>query len=245
MGRPVRLRVGDWRLTVVQLAVKRLVLIALALCLTGCVDYDLGIRFDSQTHGALTQTLHLSERVAQLNPTSAQQWLRQFEQQTRGKVQRLDGNTVKVTVPFYNGTDLSNTFNALFDTDSNPTLSQLPGSPQLPAHLDLRQKNWLFALRNQISLDIDLTSLTELRAQARDSWRVLNLAFHLVTPWGVQSAVGDTLMRGHETTWILKLGQVNHIEAIFWVPSPIGLGAGAITLVVIAGYLVKYGLGKS
>ncbi|MEO1589885.1 MAG: DUF3153 domain-containing protein [Cyanobacteria bacterium J06632_22] len=224
--------------------IKRLVLLALVLCLTGCVDYDLGIQFDSQTHGTLTQTLHLSEQVTQLNPDKARQWLRQFDQRARlqgGKVKTVDARTVQVTVPFNNGTDLSETYNALFDTEENPALSQLPGSPQLTSHLELRQKNRVLALRNQLALDIDLTSLPGPSTNRQD-WRVLNLAFHLVTPWGVVSQVGG-VGRGREVVWPLQPGQITHIEADFWVPSPIGIGAGAIAILMALGYLIKRGLG--
>ncbi|MEO0540772.1 MAG: DUF3153 domain-containing protein, partial [Cyanobacteria bacterium P01_A01_bin.105] len=177
--------------------VKRFVLLALVLCLTGCVDYDLGIRFDSQTHGTLTQTLHLSERVVQLNPAKAEQWLQQFKQQTQqqigaGKVRRIDKRTVQVTVPFNNGVDLKEIYNTLFEREGGAALGQLPGSPQLTSHLDVQQVNRIVVLRNQLDLDIDLTSLSE-AGTSRQDWRVLNLAFHLVTPWGVTTQVGGTV----------------------------------------------------
>ncbi len=225
--------------------VKRLVLIALVLCLTGCVDYDLGIQFDSQTHGTLTQTLHLSERVARLNPDRAQHWLRQFEQRAKlqgGRVKRVDARTVQVTVPFNNGADLSDSYNSLFDTEENPALGQLPGSPQLTSHLNLHQQNRVLALRNQLDLDIDLTSLPDLNTTRQD-WRVLNLAFHLVTPWGVVTQSGG-VGRGREVIWPLQPGQITHVQAEFWVPSPIGIGAGAIALLMGLGYLLKYGFGS-
>ncbi|NJM84994.1 MAG: DUF3153 domain-containing protein [Leptolyngbyaceae cyanobacterium RM2_2_21] len=38
----------------------------------------------------------------------------------------------------------------------------------------------------------------------------------------------------------LQLGQLNHMEAVFWVPSPIGLGAAAIAVLMVLGWLIRY-----
>jgi hypothetical protein len=43
-------------------------------------------------------------------------------------------------------------------------------------------------------------------------------------------------------TWSLVVGTVNQIEADFWVPSPIGIGAVAIALLVLLGYGIRYGI---
>lgn len=221
----------------VQLRALRLIIVmALALCLSGCVDYQLGIRFDSQTHGTLVQTLHLDERFVALNSEVRQQWLQVFIEEAKtfsGKAISLDDGTLQVRIDFTNGQDLTQTFNQLFAVDG--LMTQVPGAPPLLAHMDLTQKNWGVALFNHLRADIDLSALKADAAVgdggALDRWRTLDLSFH------ISSAA-------EQKQWPLQPGQVNTIDAEFWVPSPIGIGAVVIIVVCGIGYGLRYGLGR-
>ncbi len=220
---------------VVKLRVLRLLLVvALTLGLGGCVDYELGIRFDSQTHGVLMQTLHLDERFVTLNSDAQQQWLQIFIQEAKafsGQVTSLEDGTLQISIDFNNGADLTQTFNQLFAKDG--LMTQVPGAPPLLAHLDLTQKNWGIALLNQLHADIDLSGLDADSAVgdggALDRWRTLNLSFQI-------GALGET------NQWSLTPGQVNTIDTTFWIPSPIGIGAVVIALLCAGGYGVRHGL---
>ncbi|MEO0458240.1 MAG: DUF3153 domain-containing protein, partial [Cyanobacteria bacterium P01_A01_bin.114] len=228
----------------------RALLIVLALCLTGCIDYDVGIQFDSQTHGTITQTLHLSERLLTFNEASSEQWIRQFEADAKAvsaSVRRIDPETVKVTLPFYNGADLVKKFNTLFGEAESSVLQDLPGAPQLTSSLSLEQQNRFLALRNHLVYDLDLRSLQGVSASDGgliSNLRVLNLSFRLMTPWGIQldAAESGQVKPG---VWQLQPGALNHIDVVFWVPSPIGIGAAAIALLIGLGYLLKYGPGRA
>lgn len=214
-----------------------LTIIALALCLSGCVDYQLGIQFDSQTHGVLVQTLHLDDRFVALNSEVRQQWLDVFVKEAKafsGKAIALDDGTLQVSIDFNNGADLVQTFNQLFAKDG--LMTQVPGAPPLLAHVDLTQENWGVALRNHLHADIDLSALKADAAigdgGALDRWRTLDLSFQV-------SALGDA------SRWPLRPGQVNRINADFWVPSPIGIGAGVIVLLCAGGYGIRHGVLKN
>ncbi|NEP16071.1 MAG: DUF3153 domain-containing protein [Leptolyngbya sp. SIO4C1] len=215
----------------------------LALCLTGCVDYDVGIRFDSQTHGVITQTLHLDQRLLAFNQASAERWLTQFEADARAlsaRVKRPEPETIQVRLPFYSGEDLVKKFNMLFGAGETSLLRDLPGAPQLASNLSLEQQNWLLALHNHLTYDLDLRQLQTQPAARQgviSNLQVLTLSFQLQTPWGLQQAANSSGL------WQLQPGQLNHIEADFWIPSPIGIGAAAIALLVGLGYFVKYGVG--
>lgn len=219
---------------------------AIALLLTGCVDYAVGIRFDSQTHGRLTQTLHLSDRFFSLNRDAAEQWLQQFETKARalsGRVARLDAETLQVTLPFYNGANLVDTFNSLFGDSETSLLRDLPGAPAIDSQLSLTQQNRVLALRNHLTYELDLRALTRFASEGPiGTLRWLTLEFRLQTPWGVTLA--DTSLKpsrkGPETVWSLQPGSLNRIEVSFWIPSPIGIGAGVIGLLVGVGYGIKY-----
>ncbi|MEM9908595.1 MAG: DUF3153 domain-containing protein [Cyanobacteria bacterium P01_D01_bin.44] len=223
--------------------------LTLALCLTGCIDYDVGIRFDSQTHGTITQTLHLSERLRTFDQTSAEQWIHRFETDAKAasaRVRRIDPETVQVTLPFYNGADLVKKFNTLFGEADASVLQDLPGAPQLTSTLSLEQQNRFLALRNHLIYDLDLRSLKGVSASDGGligNLRVLNLSFQLMTPWGLQLPTDrPTTDESVPGVWQLKPGALNHIDVVFWVPSPIGIGATAIALLIGLGYGLKYGL---
>ncbi|NJL85620.1 MAG: DUF3153 domain-containing protein [Leptolyngbyaceae cyanobacterium SM1_1_3] len=70
----------------------------------------------------------------------------------------------------------------------------------------------------------------------------LSLRFSLTTPWGLKeltmlpAGLPPRLPEGRS----LQLGQLNHMEAVFWVPSPIGLGAAAIAVLMVLGWLIRY-----
>ena len=218
------------------LIVRLLVITALSLGLTGCVDYQLGIQFGSQTHGVLVQTLHLDDQFVALNNNVRQQWLEIFIEEAKvfsGKVTSLEDGALQIRIDFYNGADLVQKFNQLFAEDG--LMTQVPGAPPLLAHLDLTQQNWGVALLNHLHADIDLGALKADSAigdgGALDRWRTLTLSFQL-------GSLGQT------NQWPLKPGQVNTIDTTFWVPSPIGIGAVAIALVCAVGYGVRYGFNR-
>lgn len=210
---------------------------ALALSLSGCVDYQLGIQFDSQTHGVLVQTLHLDPRFVALNSEVRQQWLQVFIEEAKtfsGKATALEDDTLQVQIDFNNGADLVQKFNQLFAEDG--LMTQVPGAPPLVAHLDLTQQNRGIALLNHLHADIDLSALEADSAVgnggALDSWRTLDLSFQI-----------DALA-GATGRWPLPPGQITTIDTTFWVPSPIGIGAVVIGVLCAAGYGIRYGLAR-
>lgn len=216
----------------------------LCLLLGGCVDYDLGIRFDSQTHGSLSQTLHLNDRLLTLNETGADDLFQQLTASAEalsGKARKLDEDTLQIVLPFHNGAQLVEQFNAFYGGDEGG-LSRLPGSPDISAHLGLQQNNYIFALRNHLTYDLQVKRADQPRDSTLSDLSWLSLDFHLTTPWGLTAAfppVAATATK-HTATWHLAANQPQHVEAIFWVPSPIGIGAGAIALVCLLGYYLKY-----
>ena len=217
-----------------MLIIRLIAIAALSLCLSGCVDYELGIQFDSQTHGSLVQTLHLDDQFVALNSEVRKQWLEVFIQEAKtfsGKATSLEDGTLQVKIDFNNGADLVKKFNQLFAADG--LMTQVPGAPPLLAHVDLTQKNWGVVLQNHLQAEIDLRELTADSAigngGALDRWRTLDLSFQI-------DSMADS------SHWDLQPGQLNTIDATFWIPSPIGIGAVVITLLCAGGYGVRHGL---
>ncbi|MBE9094458.1 DUF3153 domain-containing protein [Tychonema sp. LEGE 07203] len=249
-----------------------LFLLPFVLCLltlvTGCVKYDVGVNFDSQTHGKIVQHIKLGERLTSFSSETVEKWLKSVEQRVRllnGKTKRLSETEVMVTIPFNNGSELQNKFNKFYNPTA-PTAKYRVATPletDLPkfeAHLNINQNNLLLVLRNRLSLELDLRSLSLLSSNGSlllSPGELLELDFRLNTPWGAESIetvagalVPESYREGKQLVWKLKPGEVNYLEATFWIPSPVGIGALIIALFVAAGVALKYqilpglGIGK-
>jgi hypothetical protein len=223
---------------------RSLLLIAIvSLALTGCVEDRVGIQFDSPQGGQITQHLHLDNQMA-----SAQGWLIGLERRASklgGMVDRGDRSSLDIALPFTSAADLEQKFNALFAAQENDA-----SLPNFTSHLQVKTNNLLLIERRRLIYDLDLTSLA---IQSSDGNMLLNpgegldLAFGVSGPWGANKGrrperafSPEAHREGGDLLWQLEPGRVNHIEAILWMPSPIGLGALAIIGLVIGGrYLTQ------
>ncbi|MEG3842246.1 DUF3153 domain-containing protein [Microcoleus sp. herbarium14] len=236
---------------------------------TGCVQYDVGVNFDSQTHGEIVQHIKLGERLTSFSSDTVAEWLKSVERRVRlldGKAKRLSDTEVLVSIPFNNGAELEDKFNQFYNPIA-PTANSRVASPletDLPkfeSHLSVKQNNLLLVLRNRLSLELDLRSLSLLSSNGSlllSPGGLLELDFSLNTPWGAESIettvagalVPQSYQQGKQLVWKLKPGEVNYLEAMFWIPSPVGIGALIIALFVAAGIALKYqilpamGIGK-
>ena len=231
------------------------VVLCLATLLTGCVDYDVGINFTTPYQGEITQHIKVTQQLTSLAPSASRKWLNSIEKRSRqlkGNVKKLNTQELLVTIPFGNGAELAQKFNQLFQTSIVPNATIPQGKAdliQLNSQVALNQNNLVFVERNSIDLTIDLRALSVLSQQDRiniatDS--LANLEFRLNTPWIARSysdaeclqPVTNTLKKG--LVWQLQPGTINHIKAVFWLPSPIGIGTGIIILLMLLGFLLKY-----
>jgi hypothetical protein len=124
--------------------------------------------------------------------------------------------------------------------------------PQIGSNLKINQNNFLLVLRNRFVYDIDLRSLAVLSSEGNilvSPGSLVDLKLTLQAPWGLRSvekheyAISPQMnLEGNQLTWKLQPGKQNHLEAIFWIPSPIGIGAVAIAILVGIGFWLKYQL---
>ena len=229
-----------------------------AITLSGCVQYDLGIEFQDQTHGQMTQHIQLSQQFSELSAEAVTQWTESLEQRVKslgGTTEYLSAENLQITIPFYGGPDLEQKFNQFFNPGelNAETARQVLEEevPQLSSQLNLTQQNLIFVLRNRFNLDLDLRALA---LEVTDDKIVLNsngivdLDFSLMTPWGANIIEGSqpltvvSKQEGKQLIWQLQAGQINHIEAIFWVPSFVGIGTGIILILILLGSLIRYRL---
>ncbi|MEM6426504.1 MAG: DUF3153 domain-containing protein [Cyanobacteria bacterium P01_D01_bin.128] len=228
----------------------RVGLVLIVLLLTGCLQYDLELQFDSQTHGQLVQQLRWRGGAIAAND-ELQQWLTVLSERTQqlgGRTRWLSDNAFEIVIPFSNGRALETKFNQFFSPNDATTFT-LPAGEPIRAELTLQQGNRFVAIYNHLKLQVDLTAVPDLAATGLpllQGQQLLAGQVTLLAPWvRWQSLSPGESPAGAFTpqeTWSLVPGEVNELEAEFWVPSPIGIGAVTILVFVLLGYGVKYGL---
>lgn len=257
--RPKRQRVGFWQWAtsaIARLLVRwRMVwtLLLASLLLSGCVKYDVGVNFDNPNQGEIVQHIQLGDRTASSSGMTNQQWIDNIERRTKevgGRVRRESSQDLTVTIPFTSGADLNEKFNAFFSgtaqkkAASNALIADLP---DIKSQLQLDQGNLLLWVRNHLSYDLDLRSLGVTASDGSlivSPGSLIDLEFRLNTPWGARSITTApnaiaAQTQGKQLIWQLKPGQVNHLEAVFWLPSPLGIGTVVIVLLVVGGMTLK------
>lgn len=223
------------------------------LLLSGCVQYEVGINFQSQTHGEIIQHITLSKKLQDFSSEIVSDWFKSLETRTyqlQGKTQRISRQEVVVTIPFNNGPELEEKFNGFFKNNGSVEFQNYSPEiasnlPKLASHIDVKQNNFFVALRNQLSINLDL------RLSQSDSKVIvypdglLDMEFNLITPWGfssIQSSENNKIYykNDQEITWKVNPGKINSLDVVFWIPSPIGIGAILISLFVYIGIALKY-----
>lgn len=221
------------------------------VCLSGCVDYGISVEFASPHQGELVQHIHFGEQLNVLGSSTVQEWLQAIDQRATalgGKVQRRPNQDVVVRIPFHSSHELEQRFNWFFTGDDRGHgASQL--LPEIPSRLTIHHSNFLVAERDELHYDLDLRSLgvTSLDGSILVSpSSLIDLQFTLETPLGAvgQSRGATGLPRrnhqGKRLVWTLVPGEQNHLEARFWLPSPLGIGGVVITGIVLIGMYLKY-----
>ena len=230
-------------------------ILCLLTLLTGCVDYDVGVSFDSPYDGTIVQHVRVGEDLTSLDRSATKEWLKSIEDRTyklRGKVKRLSSDELAVVIPFSNAKELAEKFNQFFYGNSSPTDSSLPTETDeltsINSRISLRQSNLLLLERNYINLIIDLRALGDIPEQNQivfDSSSFVNLTFQLNAPWITRSLKGRELLSPVKNTpgkliWQLQPGKINHIKAVVWLPNYLGIGTAIIIVLIIVGFYVKY-----
>ncbi|NJL60924.1 MAG: DUF3153 domain-containing protein [Methylacidiphilales bacterium] len=233
-------------------------LLLASLLLSGCVKYDVGVNFDHANSGELVQHIRLGEKLTSFSGDSVYEWLNSIERRARGlegKARRISQEELVVSIPFSNGQELQTKYNEFF----NPNVKQKAKStelesdlPKIESNLLLFQNNFLLLVRNQLIYDLDLRSLALISNNGNvlaNAGSILDLEFSLKAPWGAKNIlkneqnVENKLLperSGKQLTWHFNPGELNHIEVVFWLPSPLGIGTLIIILVVWGGLYLRY-----
>lgn len=228
------------------------------LAISGCVQYDVGVSFAGPHQGVFVQHIRFDEELSNFGSKQSRQWLSRIETRAKslsGQVKRDSPQEITVKVPFTSGQELAEKFNAFFQPQELSNSNKQSGQESLPnldIRFDLQQSNLLLLQRNHLQLDLDLRSLGLVSPEGDviiNPGSLFQLEFSLESPWGarnirninsVNALIPTTSPDGHKLTWQLQAAEINHLEAVFWLPSPIGLGALVIILLMVAGFYAKY-----
>ena len=232
-----------------------LLVLVVSLLLSGCVEYDVGVNFNSANNGQLVQHIKLGEQLTSFSGDYVYEWLNSIERRARkldGRARRISRDEVVVTIPFSNGKELQTKFNEFFNSGKQQTTEgSADGNSELPkieSNLLVVQNNFLLAVKNELIFDLDLRSLSLIASRGNvlaDTGAILDLEFGLKTPWGAKNiqrveTAPQPENKGGQLVWKLQPGELNHIEVVFWLPSPLGIGALLITLFVWGGIYLRY-----
>jgi hypothetical protein len=211
-------------------------LLPLVICFSGCVQADLAIEHHGQTGGQLTYNVNL--------PTTDPKTSRELVQQVQhlgGKVTQRNETSVRVAIPFETSYGLAT------------ALSQIVSIPYLAgssAHAEIFDQNWLLFVRERLRYDIDLRPLgvqSSTQEVLVAPQALLDFTVSLKTLWGARPVTtsplrADTLVnpnvtrQGDRLSWHLVPGYLNHLEAVYLYPSPLGWGTLAILGLLALGY---------
>ena len=220
----------------------------ISIGLSGCVKYDTGVNFSSLNYGEIVEHIQLGEQLNSFNQQAVQTWIASIERRTKqaeGEIERISDREFKVIIPFNNAQALVAKIEQYF----NPTPGDGQDQAKFNAHMQINQSNFLLAVRNQLIYDIDLRSLSLKSSGSQAAIAAQNfvaLTFNLQSPWGVNSSdapgniSGAKVANQNQVLWQLKPGELNHLDATFWLPNPLGIGAMLIILISGGGYYLKY-----
>ncbi|MEJ1933530.1 DUF3153 domain-containing protein, partial [Nostoc sp. NIES-2111] len=205
--------------------------------------------------GQLVQHIKLGEQLTSFSGDYVYEWLNSIERRARkleGTAKRISREEVVVTIPFSNGRELQTKFNEFFNSGRQQTTETgAAGNSELPkieSNLLVVQNNFLLVERNELIFDLDLRSLSLIASRGNvlaDAGAILDLEFGVKTPWGAKNiqrveTAPQPENKGGQLVWQLQPGELNHIEVVFWLPSPLGIGALLITLFVLGGIYLRY-----
>jgi hypothetical protein len=225
-----------------------IVFLAIAIGLSGCVKYDTSINFSNLNDGEIVERIQLGDRLNSFSQNAVETWIASIEQRTiqaQGRLERLNDREYKVTIPFNNPQELVTKIDRYF----NPNSTQSGTGSQLNSQMQIDCSNFFLVIRNHLIYDIDLRALSIDTADPQvsvDATNSVNLNFSIYSPWGVKNTDTDRPVTtiatsdSNQLTWQLKPGRINHVDAIFWLPNPLALGAVVIVLISAIGYYIKY-----
>jgi hypothetical protein len=227
------------------------IVMSLSLLLSSCVKYDLGVNFHHTNGGEIIQHIQLDKKLTSFSGDYIQEWWKNLENLAHrlgGSAQRISQSEITVQVPFTNSQELQTKFNSFFHAPGAKKSNYDVNLPGIISNLLVEEQNFVLISRHHLIYDVDLRSLAPIinkNNNLTNTNTIVNLDFGLQTAWGMKniSSTENKLLPEKTTKqniWQLQLGQLNHIEVVFWLPNFLGIGTLLIILFIWGGIYLKY-----
>jgi len=241
------------------------VVLSIFLLLSGCVKYDLGVNFYHSNSGEIVQHIQLDQKLTSFSGDYIHEWWKSLENRAYrlgGSVNKISDAEIIVKLPFTKGQELQDKFNVFFHSPTDKKFPEVTSNksnsdvnlPGIISKFLVEDHNFGLVSRNHLIYDVDLRSLAPIVTQSNalastkaTTNSVINLDFQLQTPWGIRNIpqTENTIKpqkNGSQSFWQLQLGQINHIEVVFWLPNFLGIGTLLIILFIWGGFYLRYKL---
>ncbi|KMM18002.1 DUF3153 domain-containing protein [Synechococcus sp. GFB01] len=213
--------VGPTRLPIGFALVVLVVLAALAFLLGGCMQ----VRAELQFHGPGRLQVAFEQHAPGGRPTP---WQRQFSAGLKRQGLTPVGNAAEPrwqseVLPARDALDLL--------ARNLEQAARLAGVSLPPPVLELRERNWLVGVRQQLSVELDLQGIEPLPGlEVRLDLEPLHL-------WAVRLAEPEAAALADDqpgrVLWPLRAGALNRLKVASWRWSPLGLGSLLIGLALL------------
>jgi hypothetical protein len=225
----------------------------LLLALSGCVQYRLGLQFNWNASGMITQNLDIEPALVRLSGFPYEQFIRSIKKRAEGlggKVDTLQEGKLAIQIPFKDPKELETKFNRFFNdplvlafrsTQSYQPVQYLPVQSTLPAptaKFDVQSQTWLLVDAYTLTYDVDLTQtslpLPSGNLLMINPAQLVKLEFALSLPFSPWRS-NATRNENGVLVWDVIPGQNNRITATFLLPNLWGglaLSLGIMILVI-------------
>jgi Protein of unknown function (DUF3153) len=228
----------------------------LLFTLSGCVQYRLGLQFNWNASGMITQNLDIEPALVRLSGFPYEQFIRSIKKRTEGlggKVDTIQEGKLGIQIPFKDPKELETKFNRFFNDplvlafrsnqsyQSYQPIQYLPVQNTLPAptaKFSVQTQTWLLVDAYTLTYDVDLTQtslpLPSGNLLMINPAQLVNLEFALSLPFAPWQS-NATRNENGVLVWDVIPGQQNRITATFLLPNLWGglaLSLGIMILVI-------------
>jgi hypothetical protein len=225
----------------------------LLFALSGCAQYRLGLQFNWNASGTITQNLDLEPALVRLAGFPYAQFIRSIKKRAEGlggKVDTVQEGQLAIQIPFKNPEELETKFNKFFNDPlvlaSKPVQTYQPVQyyqvqNSLPAPMtkfSVQNQSWLLVDAYVLTYDVDLTQtsipLPSGNLLMINLAELVKLEFALSLPFSPWQSNASRKENG-VLIWDVIPGQDNRITATFLLPNLWGglaLGLGIMVVVI-------------
>jgi Protein of unknown function (DUF3153) len=225
----------------------------LLFTLSGCVQYRLGLQFNWNASGTITQNLELEPALVRLAGFPYEQFIRSIKKRAEGlggKVETVQEGKLAIQIPFKDPRELEIKFNKFFNdplvlaSDAVQTYQpvqyrQVQNTLPAPtAKFSVQKQPWLLVDAYVLTYDVDLAQ-TSIPLPSGNLLMInpaglVKLEFALSLPFSPWQSNANRNENG-VLIWDVIPGQDNRITATFLLPNlwaGLALGLGIMVLVI-------------